>query len=402
MRIFLGGVPFGCDNIGDEAILAGIVAILRKNLDSPQITVASAKPFETEKLLGVRSVPLYGFSKEYPAEALRKEFANQDLFIWSGATGLSDYPQVTLKLLRVARQCGLKTAIWGVGMDNFLNPAFFKLGGKKLLLAKLLTALTFGSVDFIKVGENLLSGKQKKRIAAELLKTDLIAVRDYQTQALLKSCDKNLKANVGADSALIFTSPDSSKLSCLDEKTREELLGEGEKIGLCISAQRAVGDMGALAAAFDELLDCENRKLFLIPMNPKTDSVLMESLKSRMRNAQKVFLLKNCEEPEEVLAAAEQCGVVVSSRLHLLILSANAGTPIVGISRGSKVDNFLNNFDLKSAGSVYQPDCAELKRQVEFQLKTPAPFLAARARAYADFAEREARAEILLKKLSTK
>ena len=27
MRFFLGGVPFGCNNIGDEAILAGVVKI---------------------------------------------------------------------------------------------------------------------------------------------------------------------------------------------------------------------------------------------------------------------------------------------------------------------------------------------------------------------------------------
>ena len=29
MKILLGGVPFGCDNIGDEAILASVIGLVR-------------------------------------------------------------------------------------------------------------------------------------------------------------------------------------------------------------------------------------------------------------------------------------------------------------------------------------------------------------------------------------
>lgn len=32
MRIFLGGIPLGCDNIGDEAIIAGVVKMLRESI----------------------------------------------------------------------------------------------------------------------------------------------------------------------------------------------------------------------------------------------------------------------------------------------------------------------------------------------------------------------------------
>jgi len=28
MKILLGGIPLGCDNIGDEAIIAGVVGML--------------------------------------------------------------------------------------------------------------------------------------------------------------------------------------------------------------------------------------------------------------------------------------------------------------------------------------------------------------------------------------
>lgn len=61
MRFFLGGVPFGCDNIGDEAILECIVSIIRRNFPSASITVSTAKPKETARLLGVDCVELFAF-----------------------------------------------------------------------------------------------------------------------------------------------------------------------------------------------------------------------------------------------------------------------------------------------------------------------------------------------------
>ena len=51
IKFFLGSVPFGCDNIGDEAILEAIIQILRRNFPKSQICVATAKPEETAKLL---------------------------------------------------------------------------------------------------------------------------------------------------------------------------------------------------------------------------------------------------------------------------------------------------------------------------------------------------------------
>ena len=67
-------------------------------------------------------------------------------------------------------------------------------------------------------------------------------------------------------------------------------------------------------------------------------------------------------------AAAASCRVVVSSRLHLLILAANVGTPIIGIDRGSKIANFLAAFGLAPAGSVDDCDFSAVERGVEAYL----------------------------------
>ena len=65
MRILLGGIPLGCDNIGDEAIIACVVQMLKESIPGVELTVATADP-ATAGRLGVSVAPLYGFMPEYP------------------------------------------------------------------------------------------------------------------------------------------------------------------------------------------------------------------------------------------------------------------------------------------------------------------------------------------------
>ena len=44
MRILLGGIPLGCDNIGDEAIVACVVRLLKESIPGVKLTVATADP----------------------------------------------------------------------------------------------------------------------------------------------------------------------------------------------------------------------------------------------------------------------------------------------------------------------------------------------------------------------
>lgn len=373
-RVFLGGVPFGCDNIGDEAILASIVRIVQEECPQARITVSTAKPEATEKLLRVNAVPLYGFRRQWPLAQLRSIFAHQDVFVWSGATGLSDYPALAVKILRLAQKCGLKTVVWGVGMDSTLNPAFFKLGGKKLALCKLLSALTFWKKDMVAAGERFLERRMKRQIAQTLQLCDLVVVRDYQTQGILREENANLSVIAGADSAILCDRPDDNRLAALPEAIKNALLSPGENIGLCLSAQRPIVAESALASALDSLLESSARRIIMIPMNPRTDAALMEKFRRNLKHKDKTWLLSDCQAPETILTVASHCRLVISSRLHLLILAANAGVPICGISRGSKVDNFLLQFGLKPSGSVEDTSFAALQEQAESLLANPKHF----------------------------
>ena len=70
MKILLGGVPFGCDNIGDEAILASVIGILRGICPEAELVVSTGDRAGTERKFGLKTVPLYGFDPAVPASRL--------------------------------------------------------------------------------------------------------------------------------------------------------------------------------------------------------------------------------------------------------------------------------------------------------------------------------------------
>ncbi|MBQ3749333.1 MAG: polysaccharide pyruvyl transferase family protein [Kiritimatiellae bacterium] len=374
MRIFLGGIPLGCDNIGDEAIIAGVVKMLRESIPGVGLTVATADG-ATGPLLGVDVAPPFGFagcSKAGFADALR----GHDAYIWCGATGLSDYPHVALDLLEIAQREGVATYVWGVGMDDELNPVFFRAGGKRRMALRCLGLLGWY--------ERRLRDRLARRIAAVLPRCRGVWLRDPQSAAMLAQTGFP-GAKVTADSAILLgNGPDKRHAA---DDTQLAAPDSRHALGLCISTQRQVADLDGAKGLIAAVRDSGARVLG-IPMNPKTDRALLESLG--------VECIAGTS-PEAVMEAAAKCDVVLSSRLHLLILAANAGTPGLGIARGSKLANWLSNFGSTVEGSVYDCDWNKVTEHVLAAIKSRGDWDAVRDRAYAELTSRleTARGELI-------
>ena len=330
MKILLGGIPLGCDNIGDEAIIAAVVGMLKGSLANVELTVATADP-ATAGLLGVKVVPPYGFAGCGLA-GFEATVRNYDAYVWCGATGLSDYPHVALDLLEIAQKAGVATFVWGVGMDDELNPVFFKVHGKKRLVLSV-----FGLVGWY---ERRLREKLRRRIASILPRCKGVWLRDPQSAAMLASTGF-AGAGIAADTAILIENGKCRMENELDNSTFSILHSQFPTLGLCISTQRQVADLAGLKGLIAAVRD-SGAKVIGIPMNPKTDRALLESLG--------VECIPGTT-PEAVMDAAAKCDVVLSSRLHLLILAANVGTLGLGIARGSKLANWLTGsvFSLPSA-----------------------------------------------------
>ena len=378
MKILLGGIPLGCDNIGDEAIIACVVRMLKGSVPGVELTVATADP-ATAELLGVEVVPPYGFagvSLAGFADAVRRH----DAYVWCGATGLSDYPHVALDLLEIAQRAGVATFVWGVGMDDELNPVFFRAHGKKRILLSLL-----GLVGWY---ERRLREKLRRRIAAILPRCKGVWLRDPQSAEMLGSMGF-AGAKVAADTAILIENGKCRMENELDNSTFSILHSQFPTLGLCISTQRQVADLAGLRRLIAAVRD-SGAKVLGIPMNPKTDRALLESLGVECIAG---------DTPEAVVAAATKCDVVLSSRLHLLILAANVGTPIMGIARGSKLANWLSNFDRTVEGSVYDCDWEKVTKHVLSALKDRGDWDVVRDSAYGRLTSRldDARRELVEK-----
>jgi len=352
MKILLGGIPLGCDNIGDEAIIASVVKMLKDSMPGVALTVATADP-ATAQILGVNVVPPFGFAGNGLggfAEAVR----GHDAYVWCGATGLSDYPHVALDLLEAAQKEGVPTFIWGVGMDDELNPVFFKAYGRKRLLLRL-----FGLTGWY---ERRLRERLRRRIAAILPRCRGVWLRDPQSVEMLAKTGF-AGAGVAADTAI-----------SLEEAREARRPGESghSTLGLCISTQRQVTDLNGVKRLI-AAVRASGADVLGIPMSPKTDRALLESLGVECIPGRT---------PESVMEAAAKCDVVLSSRLHLLILAANVGTPGLGIARGSKLANWLANFNRTVEGSVFDCDWESVTRHVLDAMRDRGDWDAVRGAAY--------------------
>ncbi|WDE98559.1 polysaccharide pyruvyl transferase family protein [Lentisphaera profundi] len=375
MKILLAGVPFGRNNIGDEAILEGMVTMLRSIEPAVEICVSTDMQKETRDVLNVETCPLLGFSHvDYSREEAESIIQQQDLFIWSGATGLSDYPDDAMTLVSICRKVNTPVVIFGTGMNSELNPAKFQLqAGRKKDLFRKLSQLTFGTVDFSYIYEKRKLATMLATMKANLAYPRLIALRNEDSQQNLKTHCPGIKSQLGVDLALVLDS-DESVFERLDKHTQELLGQDRKKIGLCISAQRQLNNLDEFAARVDEWIVKYEANVFLIAMNPITDAALMETIRKQLRNKQNCTLVKACLQPREVVALSARMDTVISSRLHLLILASINHVPLIGISRGSKVDTFLKRFGLQSCGSVEAVDLAKIDTELKKFFNNPLEF----------------------------
>ena len=362
MKVLLGGIPLGCDNIGDEAIIAAVVGMLKSSIPGVELTVATADE-STASLLGVRVVPPFGFAGR-GIDGFADEARRHDAYVWCGATGLSDYPHVALDLVEAAQNAGVPTFIWGVGMDDELNPVFFRVHGKRRLALSLL-----GLAGWY---ERRLRERLRRRIAAILPRCKGVWLRDPQSAAMLASLGFG-GAKVAADTAILIENGKCRMENELDNSTFSILHSQFPTLGLCISTQRQVADLDELKRLISVVRE-SGAKVLGIPMNPKTDRALLESLGVECIPG---------KTPEAVMEAAAKCDVVLSSRLHLLILAANAGTPGLGIARGSKLANWLSNFGRTVEGSVFDCDWGKVTERVLAALRDRGDWDRVRDDAYA-------------------
>ncbi len=352
IKVLIGGVPYGTENIGDEAILAGIVTQLRKLRGDLDISVITADPVGTGKKLGITGVELrFDPQSGQPmwTDEIMQAYRRADVFIHGGATGLHDYPMHLLKGLRVARQTGTKAVLLGTG-GGLYNHKFWE--GRKTRLLGIAKKCVLGLIDFRKILEDRETIKYRRAIREGLERdADLILVRDENTKKVLVSYGLSPdKVRVSGDAAYAMEPFGLEAVKGLAE--RNNLWKDGKPVvGVCVSSQRKIVDMGAVVRLCDTIIDDYDAHVLFMPMNPSTDDKIGDEIAAATKHGDETRMIRGYTEPEDLLAFLSGVHAIVSSRLHLIILGSLVGVPAVGIGRGSrKVGTFMARFGLEQAG----------------------------------------------------
>jgi polysaccharide pyruvyl transferase WcaK-like protein len=370
VKVMIGGVPFGRSNIGDEAILEGMVRLIRKIDPNIQITVSTHDQIKTPRKLNVQTCPLFGFSHvKYEQKDVVECLQRHDLYIWCGATGLSDYPEDALGILDLCHELKIPSVVFGTGMNSELNPVKYKIQpGLKKNLLNIIKSASLGLLDPVNLYEKSLLKQTQRHIQQTLCHPELVVLRDKDSAKLVAQYCTTRNISFAADPAIVI--PKSQNLNqVLSKKAIKMLASNKKKIGICISAQREVKQFKELTATIESWIDTYDAEIFFIPMNPITDKGLMIKMLDNIKNKEACIVVQNCLEPTDIASLTSKMDVVISSRLHLLILASISSIPLIGISRGSKVDSFLNQYGLTASGSVDDLNIPHLNAQVKQFLK---------------------------------
>jgi len=308
-RVGISG-SYGGLNLGDEAILGGIVGQLRAALPV-EITVFSRDAEDTRERHAVeRVVPVRKLSRD---EVL-PEVQRLDLLILGGGGILFDgEAQTFLREVMLAHEHRVPVMVYAVSAGPLRDPAV-------------------------------------QRVVEEgLSRAAVVTVRERGARQVLEDIGVHREILVTADPALLLEPEPLAK----DVLKRERLDSGRQLVGMSVREPGAAApdiDERAyhklLADAADFMVDRYDADIVFVPMEPKMMDVQhCHAVVSQMLRAPRASVLKGEYSSAQMLALTAHFAFAVGMRLHFLIFASLQNVPFVALPYAPKVGGFLE--DLK-------------------------------------------------------
>jgi polysaccharide pyruvyl transferase CsaB len=309
-RIAISG-SYGGMNLGDEAILEGILKELRSSSD-PEVVVFSEKPEDTEKRHKVRAVPI----RELHKDEVEKELKKLDLFVLGGGGILFDGKAEKF----------LRDVIWA----------------KELNVPVMIYAISAGP---------LKTPESKQLVVDVLNKVDIITVRESESKRILNDLGVTQTIEVTADPALLVEPRIFSKEMLKKEGINADL----DLVGFSVREPGAAApDLNIdhyhaiLANAADFMIERYEAQILFVPMElgANRDPQHSHAVISKMSNVQKASVLKGEYTALEILGLVKHMVFAVGMRLHFLMFAGLQRVPFIPLPYASKVKGLLEDLDM--------------------------------------------------------
>ncbi|MEI6520578.1 MAG: polysaccharide pyruvyl transferase CsaB, partial [bacterium] len=274
-RILIGGY-YGFDNLGDEAVLAGLIKGLRDALPGVEIAALSANPDKTRLLHGITAI------KRTDIASIFSLMHKSNLFLFGGGSLIQD-------------------------VTSMMSPLYYfglLAMARCVKLPYILIAQGVGPLN-----RNLI----KKLTAHYFNKAESITVRDEQSAKLLNEIGVKKPTSITADLALLLEPDNSPRV----EDWINRNIPSNKKI-VCISMRPW---LSAGETAVRQLINAikEDSSIYpvYLPMQPTMDSEISHI----MQNETGGVVVDITPTPSEAIVIISKCNAVISMRLHTLILS---------------------------------------------------------------------------------
>ncbi|CAM4188657.1 CsaB protein [Bacillus manliponensis] len=305
MRLVLSGY-YGFYNVGDEAILQSIIKALHEEDPTLELVVLSNDPDYTRKMYGVEAVNRWNIKEIY------KAIKESDGLISGGGSLLQDKTSIKSILyytavMRIARLLKKPYYIYAQGIGPITR--------------------TFN----------------RMLVKWHLSKAAYVSVRDEDSFLYLK--------NMGMKKDIVLV-PDPV-LACKQEVTSNWLKKQainGRVVAVSVRYWDAKEDYMKKLAETLKKLKREGYHILFVPMHGPFDQSASRDVINLM--GEEAHMLPYQMDLDEKIAILSQCSLLVGMRLHALILTAVANTPMIGISYDPKIDSFLQQVNQPMIGSV--------------------------------------------------
>jgi polysaccharide pyruvyl transferase CsaB len=305
--IILSGY-YGYRNSGDDALLGVIVGAIRNELSDVGIAALSRMPAQTSRRYGIESIGRYNVIK------INRLMKRSKLFVNGGGTLLTNSMTSTrslwyyTSLMRLAKRRGLGVMLYA----NGVGPVEGEYGAK--------------------LARNALE------------ECDVISLREELSHAELDRLGvKNKNVVVTADPAFMLSPCDGDWLRYL--LTREGFLPDRQYV--CFALRRCEGLSSGFEGEIKKACSELREKYGLIPafiaMQRPNDVGLARSLAASTGG----LFISELTAPE-LIGLISACRFTVGMRLHSLIYSAVAGTPVIPVSYDVKVDALVESLNSAS------------------------------------------------------
>lgn len=311
-RVVMSGY-YGFSNAGDDAILEAIQQAIHGASDDISVTVLSNDPELTQKQYGMEAIPRFRMGKVF--SALR----HSDALLSGGGSLLQDTTSTRsllyyLSVIRCAQWLGKPVMLYANGIGPVRRPA------------------------------------NRRRVKKVVERASLVTLRDHSSARELADMGISRKdLHVTADPVF--------HLSPADPQRGGELL---VKAGLPAGAPFVAVSVREwpdtehfcqeLARLCDHLRREHGMEVLFLLMQPSKDRTTAQQVRQYMQEPS--FLLDTPCTPRELMAVLGQAKLCLAMRLHTLIFAARMAVPSMGLVYDPKVESYLQELELPSAGHV--------------------------------------------------